>query len=308
MYPVTPNPPESKLVMLVDDAPDNLKMLSAALDRAGYMVIVATDGASAIERLDYVQPDIVLMDAIMPGMDGFETCRRLKQHQDASQVPVIFMTGLTEPEDVVRGFQAGGIDYVTKPIDVDVVLARLDAHLRTARMVSTAMRAVDAAAKAIVVLDYNCRIVWRTAKARLWLSRYLGQDGGSDRLPAELDAWACGIVQRQGTGERVIATDGSELHLWLAPSQQPREYILLLQERAPDPDPWEALSRNHQLTDRECEVLAWLTKGKTNRDIGDILGISPRTVNKHLEHIYIKLGVETRAAAVALASGLAKGT
>ena len=305
MYAVNQRPIESKLVMLVDDAPDNLKMLSSALDSAGYMVIVATDGTSAIERMDYVLPDIVLMDAIMPDMDGFETCRRLKMHHNAAQVPVIFMTGLTEPEDVVRGFQAGGIDYVTKPIDVDVVLARLESHLRTARMMSTAMNAMDATAKAVVVLDGGGRISWRTAKARKWLAQYLQQDDALERLPGELGAWIDGLIAGKASGERLLRMADRELQLWLTPSQMPGEYILLLDER-PLAAPRASLGQAYQLTERECEVLLWLAKGKTNRDIGDILGISPRTVNKHLEHIYIKLGVETRAAAASLATNFTK--
>jgi DNA-binding NarL/FixJ family response regulator len=305
MYAVTRRPTENKLVMLVDDAPDNLKMLSSALDSAGYMVIVATDGTSAIERMDYVLPDIVLMDAIMPDMDGFETCRRLKMHHNAAHVPVIFMTGLTEPEDVVRGFQAGGIDYVTKPIDVDVVLARLESHLRTARMMSTAMNAMDATAKAVVVLSGSGRISWRTAKAREWLAQYLQHDGELERLPGELGAWIDGVIAGKASGERLLSMAERELQLWLTPSQVPGEYILLLDER-PLPAPRASLGEAYQLTERECEVLLWLAKGKTNRDIGEILGISPRTVNKHLEHIYVKLGVETRAAAASLATNFTR--
>lgn len=306
MYSVTRRPIENKLVLLVDDMPDNLKMLSTALDRAGYMVIVATDGTSAIERMDYVLPDVVLMDAVMPGMDGFETCRRLKQHHSAAHVPVIFMTGLTEPEDVVRGFQAGGIDYVTKPIDADVVLARLDAHLRTARMMSTAMNAMDATARAVVVLDGSGRISWRTTRARAWLAQYLQQDGGIDRLPGELGEWVDGLIAAKASGERAIGMGDRELRLRLTPSQVPGEYVLLLDERIVEPGCHASLNRAYQLTERECEVLTWLAKGKTNRDIGDILGISPRTVNKHLEHIYVKLGVETRAAAASLATTFIK--
>ncbi|HEY0293877.1 MAG TPA: response regulator [Bordetella sp.] len=303
MYDAISRPTEGKLVMLVDDAPDNLKMLSDALDQAGYMVLVATDGASAIERMDFVLPDIVLMDAIMPGLDGFETCRRLKLHRSAAHVPVVFMTGLTEPENVVRGFQAGGIDYVTKPIDADVVLARLDAHLRTARMMSAAMNAMDATANAVVVLDTTGRISWKTAKARLWLSEYLEFDDDAARLPPELDAWAAECMARGECGEYGIPPRGRglrELRLRLTPSLKAGEYALLLDERVCEPSSETALGAAYQLTAREGEVLLWLAKGKTNRDIGDILGMSPRTVNKHLEHIYVKLGVETRAAATAL--------
>ncbi|OZI66814.1 response regulator transcription factor [Bordetella genomosp. 11] len=311
-----PRPSDKNLVLLVDDTPDNLKMLSDALDDAGYMVVVATDGLSALERLDYVVPDIVLLDAVMPGLDGFETCRRMKAHPAASHVPVVFMTGLTEPEDVVRGFRAGGIDYVVKPLDTDVVLARLQAHLRNARMMSVAINAMDAVANAVVVLDEAGAVTWKTAKARLWLAEYFGRDEPGRDLPAPLAAWVAQQLSRSDTrggsdagadvaggdpADFVRQTGDRQLRVRLTASRKAGEYVLLMDERCAPADPASSLAATYQLTAREREVLIWLAKGKTNRDISDILGMSPRTVNKHLEHVYVKLGVETRAAATALA-------
>ncbi|SAI69370.1 two component response regulator [Bordetella ansorpii] len=302
MYAAMPMPAHNKLVMLVDDAPDNLKMLSDALDQAGYMVVVATDGAQALARMDFVLPDIVLLDALMPGMDGFETCRRLKAHRRAAQVPVVFMTGLTDPEDVVRGFQAGGVDYVTKPIDPSVVLARLEAHLRTASVVSAALSAMDATANAVVVLGADGRITWKTAKARLWLAQYLDMDGEAQQLPAPLAQWVAARQADRDEAQAYLAMrNGRELRIRLSAAQRGGEPVLLLEEGAAPPEPARPLGETYRLTVREAEVLSWLAKGKTNRDISEILGMSPRTVNKHLEHIYVKLGVETRAAATALA-------
>ncbi|OZI26314.1 hypothetical protein CAL26_02985 [Bordetella genomosp. 9] len=308
-------PSANNLVLLVDDTPDNLKMLSEALDHAGYMVIVATDGHSALERLDFVVPDIVLLDAVMPGMDGFETCRRIKAHPTAGHVPVVFMTGLTEPEDVVRGFQAGGIDYVVKPLDTNVVLARLQAHLRNARMMSVAINAMDAVANAVVVLDDAGAVTWKTAKARMWLTEFFGDDD-EDGLPAPVSKWiaqhlASAALPAGGVPGAGGAADGEaptflrrtgerELRIRLTVSRKPGEHVLLMDERCAPPPPASSLAVAYQLTAREHEVLLWLAKGKTNRDISDILGMSPRTVNKHLEHVYVKLGVETRAAATAL--------
>ncbi|ALM83817.1 response regulator transcription factor [Bordetella sp. N] len=306
-----PQASDNKLVMLVDDTPDNLKMLSDALDEAGYMVVVATDGASALERLDFVVPDIVLMDALMPVMDGFEACRRIKAHPVAAHVPVVFMTGLTEPEHVVRGFQAGGIDYVTKPLDTDVVLARLDAHLRNARIMSVAMNAMDAVANAVVVLDAQGQVTWKTSKARLWLSEYFGHPEDSAGLAPVLTTWIAQQLERPQSQEAAVLTttraagmDAAagqrELRLRLTASRKAGEYVLLMDERELPADASDTLAAAYQLTTREREVLLWLAKGKTNRDIGEILGMAPRTVNKHLEHVYVKLGVETRAAATAL--------
>ncbi|ANN65494.1 response regulator transcription factor [Bordetella bronchialis] len=298
-----PPPSDNNVVLLVDDTPDNLKMLSDALDEAGYMVIVATDGHSALERLDFVVPDIVLLDAVMPGLDGFETCRRIKAHPAAGHVPVVFMTGLTEPEDVVRGFRAGGIDYVVKPLDTDVVLARLQAHLRNARMMSVAINAMDAAANAVVVLDDTGAVTWKTAKARLWLAEYFGMADEAQGLPAPLSAWVSRYLAGTLTGESsafLRQAGDRELRVRPAASRKPGEHVLLMDERRAPAPAASSLATAYQLTAREHEVLLWLAKGKTNRDISEILGMSPRTVNKHLEHVYVKLGVETRAAATAL--------
>lgn len=295
---------DNKLVLLVDDMPDNLKLLSDALDGAGYTVLVALDGQSALERVNYVTPDIILLDAVMPGMDGFETCRRLKTHRLAAQVPVVFMTALTDPEDVVRGFHAGGIDYVTKPIEISVVLARIESHLRHARMMSTASQAIDAAAHAVVVLDTQGRLVWETRRARSWLTLYFGPEAETAGMPAALAAWIADCVNRHPMQHDApsfsVDRDGMRLDIRFTSSQKAGEFILLLEEIPIPRDPMDCLASTYLLTQRERDVLTWVAKGKTNRDVSDILGMSPRTVNKHLEHIFVKLGVETRAAATAL--------
>ncbi|ANY15653.1 LuxR family transcriptional regulator [Bordetella pseudohinzii] len=298
MYSATMPSPDNNLVMLVDDAPDNLKMLSTALDEAGYRVLIATDGASAIERVDYIVPDIVLLDALMPGLDGFETCARLKAHPAAGQVPVVFMTGLTEPEHVVRGFRAGGVDYVTKPLDTEVVVARLQTHLRNARKLSTAFDLIDAAARAVVALDARGAPVWRTGKARLWLAAYFDCAEDAQELPTPLAGWIARNLA-SGAAAAPLVVDKAHGRLTLSLSAARGETLLLLEESARGEA--DGLAGAYGLTPREGDVLQWLAKGKTNRDIADILGMSPRTVNKHLEHIFVKLGVETRAAAAALA-------
>src|SRR5437667_9585135 len=113
------------VALVVDDSPETLRLLTDALDGAGMTVMVALDGAAAMRIVDQITPDIILLDAVLPGMDGFETCRRLKREAGLSNVPVIFMTGLAETEHIVRGLDAGGGDYVTKPISIEAVLARI---------------------------------------------------------------------------------------------------------------------------------------------------------------------------------------
>lgn len=203
-------------VLVVDDAPDTLRLLCDALDEAGYTVLVARDGEQALERLERVMPDAILLDAVMPGLCGFETCRRIKAHEAWGSIPVIFMTGLSDTADVVAGFAAGGVDYVVKPVRIEEVQARLVTHVRNARTVRDA----------------------------------------------------------QALAQRTHDVQDADLNRVLEAA----------------------------LTPRETEVVTWLARGKTNRDIAEILGMSHRTVNKHLEHIFEKLGVETRAAAAALVS------
>jgi CheY-like chemotaxis protein len=117
-------------ILIVDDNPTNLEVLSETLTRSGYQVSVAIDGESAIEQVKYHLPALILLDIMMPGIDGFETCRRLKQNSASRDIPVIFMTALTDTENKVKGFSLGAVDYVTKPFQREEVLARIEAQIR----------------------------------------------------------------------------------------------------------------------------------------------------------------------------------
>jgi signal transduction histidine kinase len=117
------------IILIVDDNPTNLGVLFDSLERDGFRVLVATNGEAALQAVGRVRPDIVLLDVQMPGIDGFETCRRLKADEATRDIPVIFMTALTEPTDEGTGLQLGAVDYITKPIKVEMVLARLNTHL-----------------------------------------------------------------------------------------------------------------------------------------------------------------------------------
>ncbi|RFP21870.1 hybrid sensor histidine kinase/response regulator [Duganella sp. BJB488] len=123
------NPTEQQTILIVDDIPANLDVLVNYLEENQFRVLVAQDGEEALERCGLVQPDLVLLDVMMPGIDGLETCRRLKQDSATAPIPVIFMTALTDSENVVAAFDAGGVDYVTKPIRITEVLARIHTHL-----------------------------------------------------------------------------------------------------------------------------------------------------------------------------------
>src|SRR3981189_3403126 len=158
------------VVLIVDDVPDNLALLSDALDESGHIVLVATDGAGALERLQRITPDLILLDAVMPGMDGFETCRRLKRDADLSNVPVIFMTGLAETEHIVSGLEAGGVDYVTKPIVIEEMLARIRVHIANARLTQSARAALDVSGRFLLAVNRQGKIMWATPQAQKLLS------------------------------------------------------------------------------------------------------------------------------------------
>lgn len=306
-----PTDPSAGLVLIVDDVPDNLAVLHDALDAAGYTVLVATDGTTALARAAQSDPDIVLLDAVMPGLDGFEVARRLKAGPETAHIPIVFMTGLTDTAHVLQAFDAGGIDYVTKPIRPPEVLARMAAHMRAARQARQARNALDAYGHATLALRLQgepaapqARLVWQTPLARRWLPTYF--EGEPDTVPPALVRWLAPAAQG-------ALPSAAEEFRPLTVRQGDRQLVCSLQGRTVDDD-WlvvlrevgdaagvQALQQAFGLTLRESEVLYWVAKGKTNRDIGDILGASPATVKKHLERIHTKLGVETRTAAAALA-------
>jgi DNA-binding NarL/FixJ family response regulator len=293
------------IALVVDDSPETLRLLTDSLDSAGMTVMVALDGAAAMRIVDQITPDIILLDAVMPGMDGFETCRRLKRDAGLSNVPVIFMTGLAETEHIVRGLEAGGVDYVTKPIVIEEMLARIRVHLANARLTQSARAALDVSGRYLLAVNRQGTIMWATPRAQKLLADSLAAGSGDELvLPDALRQWLEGVQKAKG-GSKALATasfpDNARLKLHYLGSAGPNEFLLRLAKEASS-DLSAELSSEFGLTTREGEVLSWLAKGKTNRDIAQILGLSPRTVDKHLEQIYAKLGVENRTAAAAIAA------
>ena len=120
---------EQQTILIVDDHPESLKALIPFLNEAGFRIAAAQNGEAAIKFVEHTLPDLILLDVLMPGLDGFETCRRLKEYAPARAIPVIFMTALSETVDKVKGFAAGGVDYLTKPVQHEEVLARVNTHL-----------------------------------------------------------------------------------------------------------------------------------------------------------------------------------
>ncbi len=274
-------------ILVVDDTPDTLGLLTDALEHANLTVLVATDGKSAIKLLSHVTPDMILMDAMMPNMDGFETCRQIKADPALTHLPVIFMTGLSDTEHVVLGLEAGGVDYVAKPIVIDELLARIRVHLANARIANRTRMALDATGRFLLAVTEAGRLIWCTPQAEKRLSGAVpGFVAAEFSLPR---------------GNRIV-TGNRVLEFTFLSRTGPDEILYRLTETGGGQE--EAFIRDYlSLTTREAEVLIWIARGKSNRDISDILGISPRTVNKHLEQIFTKLGVENRASAAALAVG-----
>ena len=294
------------IVLVVDDSPDTLRMLTDAIEDAGMTVLVARDGAQALATIGKVTPDVILMDAVMPGMDGFQTCRRLKRNPALAHVPVIFMTGLSETGDIIKGLEAGGVDYVTKPIVPEELIARIRVHLANARMTHSARAALDVFGRFLLAMNRAGRILWCTPQAAKRLRASLPDfESEGYIVSSDVRAW----LEKHAKGEGVNTPDSIapavggvpiKLRLCFIGQLTGDEYLLRLVESDIGGDE-EIIKGKLALTSREAEVLLWITRGKSNRDVAEILKLSPRTVNKHLEQIYTKLGVENRTAAAALA-------
>ncbi len=291
------------IVLLVDDSPDALGFLTDALEQSGFSVLIATSGQAALNIAERITPDIILLDAVMPSMDGFETCERLKSNAAVTQVPVIFMTGLTETEHVVRALEAGGVDYLTKPINIDELRARIRVHLSNARSAQSARVALDAAGRHLLAVRANGAIHWSTPQATRLVNAATGRDDGLEIVTQHIAAWLAkrGNDTLRDAPLTIQQVDRATLQLTFLGAMGPDEHLFRL-TAASDKSADAMLRQHFSLTIRESEVLLWIAKGKSNRDIGDILGLSARTVNKHLEQIYVKLGVENRASAAVKAA------
>jgi DNA-binding response OmpR family regulator/DNA-binding CsgD family transcriptional regulator len=291
----------SNVVLVVDDSLDSIHMLNDVLEDAKFTVLVALEGSQALTITRNIRPDIILLDAVMPHMDGFETCKRLKQNPQLADVPIIFMTGLSDTEHIVMGLGAGGVDYITKPIKADELIARMRVHLANARITQSARNALDSAGQFLLTLDKQGELLWATPQ----VFELLNSAGATtetrlkESVSQQLRDWlshkpepgrqlTLGGLAKPFNVEILSLMDGKEFLLRLNKSHEPAEDV-------------QTLKQQFSVTGREADVLLWIANGKTNREIGQILEMSPRTVNKHLEQIFKKLGVENRTSAAAIA-------
>ncbi len=287
----------SNIVLIVDDSPDTLGMLNDALEKSNMTTLVALEGKQAISIAKKMQPDVILLDAIMPNMDGFETCKAIKSDPDLKNTPIIFMTGLSDTESIVKGFGAGGVDFLTKPINPQELIARLNVHLLNARATLSAQTALDSAGQNIFAIDNLGKKLWSTPAVNQHLA-VIDKSGLAEAFEQQLANW---LSHSPNNGNKMHFSSPTKefTAVYFGLSDNLEHLIRLVDDAAADET---TVLRNHfGLTVRESDVYLWLTKGKTNREIAQILDMSPRTVNKHLEPLFRKLGVDNRTSAATMA-------
>ena len=296
-------PGRSDTVLVIDDEPSTLSVITDTLESADITVLVTTSGEAALDLLDRFLPDLIIVDAVMPGIDGFETTVRIKRDPRLANIPVIFMTGLTESEHVVEAFEVGGVDYVRKPVDLNELLARVRVHMAQGRAAHASAASLDATGRLMLATDAKGSLLWCTPRAEAAISCVVPGWSRDQPLPPEVRGPVDRLLKRGSAGASVrLARDTPDGMLELVLVARYRENEVLIRVNELDPRKnVERLAASLGLTLREAEVLLWGSYGKSSGDISDVLEISPRTVQKHLEHVYEKLGVETRSAAVAIA-------
>lgn len=293
----------SATLLVVDDVPANLSLLLDALSQAGYRVLVAESGEGALAQVAHEVPDLILLDFMLPGMNGLEVCRRLKARPGLVEIPVIFLTAVDDVGEKVRALEAGAVDYVTKPIQTAEVLARVRTQLRIASLQRALQDEVvmrreaeellhDSLDRGLLLFDDQGRIRFSTRLTQTLLARFF-PSVAHDQTPAVLRDLA-----ESKPGAELPA--GLEVRVLRAAANGELAVLELSSERTPKPADLLSLG----LTPREAEVLFWVSEGKTNAEIAIILDSSRRTVEKHAEHVLEKLNVENRAGAIRVALDL----
>ncbi len=291
-------------LLVVDDTPAGLGVVCDALRQEGVRVLLAESGAAARAVLARTRPDLVLLDVVMPDEDGFAVCRSLREVPAWRDIPVIFLTAIDVADQKVRAFAAGAVDYVTKPVHVpeltarvrvqlDLAAARRTVEAKNAELETEVAIRLDAEEqlaasldRAVIVLGRGGETLFATRLAHDLLAKYF-----ASQPPATLAA-----------GGRFSFGD-SALHVrrFTEPGRDDLVMLALEEEHAPPgPNALRALG----LTPRQAEVVYWVAQGKTNAEIGTILSASPRTIDKHMERIFGRLGVENRSALIVSATEL----
>ncbi len=278
---MTKHPPAEANILIVDDTPDNLRLLSGMLIERGYKVRPAPSGAHALATSKKELPDLILLDVIMPEMDGYDVCRILKADERTQDIPVIFLSALNEVEDKVRGFEAGGVDFITKPFHVKEVMVRVETHLKisalqqelrneTARFKTLA----DAAFEAILIHSKGGIVDANPAAARLFqcsAAALIGEDIGK-LLPAEFQH---GILSgRPAPFEgNVIGKDGSRIPVEFRTKNLPLRGQQVGVTAIRDLSRQKRMEQEREQLRQENSVLRMTMQGRYR--FGDIIGRSP---------------------------------
>jgi DNA-binding NarL/FixJ family response regulator len=307
-----------KTVMVVDDVPANVDVVLGFLYQAGYRVLVADSGVRGIEQLELEAPDLILLDLMMPGIDGIETCRQIKSRDIWKHIPIIMMTAADELSKKLGAFEAGAVDFLTKPIQPEEVLARVQTHLQIRELqaqleqmnqnlvqkneelaeeielrLDAEKQLETSLEQALLIANRQGEVLFATRQAQILLDTFFSA-APKHRLPVELQNWLTG-----GDNQRPLSVSHKkrgEIEIdHFAVSTSGTLSLMRMEHRNGDKGPKALLALG--LTAREAEVLYWISEGKTNPEIAIILDSSINTVKKHANNLFAKLGVETRTAA-----------
>jgi len=282
-------------LLVVDDTPAALGVVCDTLRHEGVRVLLAENGGAAREVLTRISPDLVLLDVMMPGEDGFAVCASLRANPAWREIPVIFLTAVDDAEQKVRAFAAGAVDYVTKPVHVPELVARVrvQLELRAARR-TLETKNLELEAEVAVRLDAEEQLAASLDRAVVVLDR-AGTIVFATRLAHDLIAkyFPAGRPAALVSGGRFGAGDAALIVRRFAEVGRDDTVMLVLEEEHAPPGPAELIALG--LTVRQAEVSYWVAQGKSNAETALILGTSPRTVDKHMERIFQRLGVENRA-------------
>ncbi len=309
-----------KTLLIVDDIPANLSMLIDAASAAGYRVLLAESGERALKLAARTRPDLVLLDVMMPGLDGYATCRRLKADPALRDVPVIFLSALDDATDKIAGLEAGGLDYVAKPLDPAEVLARIRVHLElrdlrqqlaarnveleaaNAQLEETERHLRQSLDRAVLVASLDGQILFSTLRATRMLLEHFGVADATTLPPVLL---ACiRSPAREAACEIPSRRPGLRARCFAEVGEAECATLLLEEAGASTAARLEKLG----LTPREAEVLFWIAEGKSNPEIALILANTAGTVKKQVQSILEKLSLENRLIAARRAREVLDGS
>lgn len=280
---------QKQTILAVDDNPDSLSLMNQTLSRHGFVVLVANGGIQALNVLHKIQPDLILLDAVMPEMNGFETCEAMKKI--IPDTPIIFMTGLNDSEHIVKGLSLGAVDYLVKPINHDELIARVKVHINNAQQTQLSKQALESTGQHLAAINQNGQVIWTTAQANTYIKALNNKD---------LTTLADWLAQASADDLLELLQGDSTLTLTYLTRQTGNNHLIKFKASDLKLEK-QTLKLKLKITRREADVLYWVAKGKTDWEISVILAISERTVNKHLEQIFRKLGVNNRTSATAFA-------